>query len=271
LQITPALVYHATDRWSVSASPLLNLGYLQLDPLLVAAPDDANADTFASYPGGAHSRAAWGGGYSLGTYYRGDLWSTGASYKSTQWFQTYKFNTSDELGNPRTAEFDLDLPSTVSLGLAYHGFEDVLIATDLRYIDFENTDGYSQSGYAADGSLRGIGFRNIVVVSVGTQLTLTEALAFRTGYSYNDSPIPSDQATANAASPVIIKHQLGCGFSYRATRDLIFSAAYVHAFKNSVSGPIVLPSGTIPGATIRSTAAIELVSFGVTAEFGPRR
>jgi long-chain fatty acid transport protein len=271
LQIAPALVYHATDRWSVSASPLVNLGYLQLDPLLVAAPDDANMDTFASYPNGTHSRAAWGGGYGLGTYFQGDIWGVGASYKSTQWFQSYEFNTSDELGNPRTAEFDLDLPSTVSVGLAYRGFEYILIATDLRYIDFEHTDGYDKSGYAADGSLLGIGFENTFVVSLGTQLTLTEALLLRIGYSYNDSPIPSDQATANAASPVIIEHQLGCGFSYQATPDLMFSAAYVHAFENALRGPIILPSGTIPGGTIENTASIELVSFGATVAFGPRR
>jgi long-chain fatty acid transport protein len=271
LQIAPALVYHATERWSVSASPLVNLGYLQLDPLLIAAPDDANGDTFASYPNGTHSRAAWGGGFGFGTYYQGDLWGLGASYKSTQWFQSYEFNTSDELGNPRTAEFDLDMPSTVSLGLAFRGFENVLIASDVRYLDFENTDGYDESGYAADGSLRGIGFDNTFIVSLGTQLTLTEALALRIGYSYNDSPIPSDQATANAASPVIIEHQLGCGFSYQTTPDLLLSAAYVHAFENDLSGPIVLPSGTIPGGTIRSTTSVDFVSFGATVAFGPRR
>lgn len=271
LQIAPAIVYQATDRWSVSVSPLVNLGYLQLDPLLVAAPDDANADTFASYPNGTHSRAAWGGGFSIGAYYQGDLWNFGASYKSTQWFQTYQFNTSDELGNPRSAEFDLDLPATVSFGLAYHGFEHILLAADIRYLDFENTDGYRDSGYTADGALRGIGFDNTFVVSLGTQLALTQSLAIRVGYSYNDSPIPSDQATANAASPVIIEHQLGCGFSYQATKDLTFSAAYVHAFENALSGPIVLPTGTVPGGTIRSTASIELVSFGATVAFGPQR
>ena len=58
-----------------------------------------------------HARTTWGGGFSLGVYYEADNWSYGASFKSPQWFQSFRFNTSDELGMPRTAELDLDTPT----------------------------------------------------------------------------------------------------------------------------------------------------------------
>lgn len=271
LQMVPSLVYHVTDRFSVSASPLIDIGYLQLDPMLIAAPDDANGDTIASYPFGTHSQNAWGGGFSVGTHLQGDIWSVGASYKSEQWFESYRFNTANELGVPRSEQFDLNMPAITSVGLSYHGMEFVLVSLDVRYVDFEGTDGYNRSGFAADGSLQGLGFKSIIAASIGTQFVLTESLSLRVGYSYNDNPISSEQATANAASPVIIQHIIGCGFSYRATDDLTLSAAYTHAFKNEVSGTIDLPSGTIPGSTISSTAQINTLSFGATVHFGPRR
>src|SRR5205085_1011639 len=50
LQITPAAAYQVTDRLSVAAGPIVDLAYLQVDPGLNAAPDDANGDGFASFP-----------------------------------------------------------------------------------------------------------------------------------------------------------------------------------------------------------------------------
>lgn len=270
LQMAPSIVLHASERLSVSASPLIDIGYLQLDPMLIAAPDDANGDTFFSYPFGTHSLNAWGAGFSIGTHYQGDFWAFGASYKSEQWFTSYKFNTADEVGVPRFGEFDLDMPAIASIGAAFQGIENFLIAADVRYIDFENTDGYDRAGFAPDGSLLGLGFKNIFAVSLGTQLTLSDALSVRGGYSFNENPIPSDQATTNAASPVIIQHMVSCGLSYQVTEDFTLTAAYVHAFKNELSGTIDLPTGTIPGSNITSTAAINMISFGATVGFGPR-
>lgn len=103
VQIAPALVYEVTDQFSVSFSPLLDIGSLQLDPSVVSAPDDANGDKH-SHIRQAHILKAWGAGFALGSYYRvDDCWSVGTSYKSPQWFQSYNFNTTNELGQPGAA------------------------------------------------------------------------------------------------------------------------------------------------------------------------
>ena len=55
--------------------------------------------------------------------------------------EDHRVHTEDELGLPYVAKFKLDLPMIVSVGTAYSGFEDLVLAVDLRYFDCANTDG----------------------------------------------------------------------------------------------------------------------------------
>src|SRR6202022_470987 len=108
-------------------------------PAVIAPPDDANGDGFPSYPRGTHTRIAWGGGFQAGLYYTLENgWAFGTSFKSKQWFETFHWNATDELGRPRTLDFNLEYPTIVSVGTAYTGFERWVLATDLRYIDYKN-------------------------------------------------------------------------------------------------------------------------------------
>ena len=267
LQIAPALVYDVNEQLSVSVSPLLDIGMLQLDPSVISTPN-ANG----TYPPGMHSRSAWGAGFSVGAYYKAGDWGFGSSYKSPQWFESYSFNTTDEFGMPRTTEYNLDLPATVSVGTSYKGIDRVLLAADLRYLDFANTNGFGDSGFAPDGSLRGVGFESIVAVAMGAQYQLTDATAVRLGYSWNENPIPASQTAANVASPLTIQHVLSAGASYQVTDAFSLSLAYSHGFENSTTGPIVLPGGAIPGTSITSTTSVDMIIFGATVRFGgPKR
>lgn len=262
LQIAPALVYDMTENFSVSVSPLLDLGMAQLDPAVFADP------TGGIYPPGTHSRSAWGGGFSLGSYYKAGNWSFGSSYKSRQWFQAYQFNTIDALGNPQLAKLNLDLPSTFSVGTSYKGFDRWLLAADLRYLNFDNTGSFVDSGFSGTGALRGIGLDSIFVVALGAQYQMTDALSLRAGYSWNENPISNSQTSANAASPLIIQNTVSLGASYQLSDSFMVSMAYMHCFENSISGPIVLPGGVVPGSSVTSTAAADSLLIGATVKFG---
>ena len=100
LQIAPSAVYEVSERFSVSAGPTLNMALLRLDPGVFAAPDDANGNGFPTYPSATHGQTSWGGGFILGAYYAADIWTFGASVKSPQWFETFEFNSANELGQP---------------------------------------------------------------------------------------------------------------------------------------------------------------------------
>lgn len=264
LQIAPAVVYDVTDELSLSFSPLLDIGMAQLDPALFAVP------TLGVYPAGTHSSQSWGAGFSLGAYYETDVWGLGASYKSQQWFQPYRFNTVSGV-IAQTVEFGLDLPAIVSVGTSYKGIDGVLLAADLRYLDYNSTDGFGDSGFAPTGALNGIGLQSIFAASLGAQLQVTDAMNVRLGYSWSENPVTSAQTSANVASPLVIQNMLSAGATYNVTDDFSLSLAYTHAFENSTAGPLVTPGGPILGYNIQSSASVDMLTVGATVKFGGPR
>ncbi|MGD9858077.1 MAG: OmpP1/FadL family transporter, partial [Planctomycetaceae bacterium] len=158
IEIIPTVAYQVTDRLSIGAGPTLTLGELVVDPLLATAPNDADGSMIPRYPSGRGVRTHWGGGIQLGAYYETEQGvHLGATWKSPQWMETFRFQTEDELGLPAVGRFDLDLPMIVSLGAAYSGWENWVFSADLRYLDYENTDGFERSGYNPDFSVAGLG------------------------------------------------------------------------------------------------------------------
>lgn len=267
-QIHPALAYQITDRLSIAAGPTIDLAQLSLDPAVVAAPDDANGDTFATYPSAMMGKSTWGGGFVIGTYYRADTWAVGASYKSPQWFDAFRFNSADERGFPRSVTFQLDLPMIVSVGGAYTGLDRWIFAADLRYIDYKNADGLGTSGFAPDGALRGTGWESVFAAAFGTQWRISDTLSLRAGYGWNENPIPASQSFANMLSPLVLKNVLSIGASWNVTEDFILSVAYLHGFQNSISGPLITPLGAVPGTSIENTTWADSIVFGASIKFG---
>lgn len=263
MQIAPAVVFDVTDELSVSFSPLLDIGSAQIDPALFATPTPL-------YPTGTHSSQTWGAGFSLGAYYETDVWGWGASYKSQQWFQPYHFNTLTGALLPQVVDLNLDLPAIVSVGTSYRGIDGVLLAADLRYLDYNSTAGFGDSGFTA-GALNGVGLQSIFAASLGAQLQVTDAMTVRMGYSWSENPVTSAQVTANVASPLVIQNMLSAGATYEVTKDFSLSLAYTHAFENSVSGPIVTAGGPVPFSRMTSTASIDMLTVGATVKFGGPR
>jgi long-chain fatty acid transport protein len=204
----------------------------------------------------------------VGAFYKLDGgWNLGASFKSPQWFEPFRFNTVDTLGTPRRSNFRGELPLIASVGVGYSGFDRWLLAADFRYVDFGNADGFQQAGFDAAGATRGLGFRSTFAMAAGAQYQVTDRVSLRLGYTFNENPIPDSQTSFNVVSPTIIEHTLYCGASYNVSNALKLSVGYAHAFQNSIEGPLVLPVGTIPGTLIRSTVAADTYMVGATVRY----
>jgi long-chain fatty acid transport protein len=264
VQIAPTIAYALSNNFSIGAGPTLNLASLRVDPLFVASPNANGA-----YATGTHTRETWGSGFQVGVYYAlSCAWQVGASFKSPQWFDDFRFQTVDERGRPRFATFSADLPMITSLGVAYSGIDRLLLAADFRYVDFENADGFKQKGFDATGAVRGVGWDSVFALSLGAQYQLTDSLAVRLGYSYNDNPIPDAQSSVNVGSPTIVEHTLYVGGSYQLSPALTLSLAYAHGFENTISGPLQTPFGAIPGSAVKNTTSADLVALQVSVKFG---
>src|SRR5215831_305441 len=114
-QIAPTASYKVTDHLSVGFAATTDLGYLTADPLFIASPNPVPGTPFANYPAGTHTRTAWGQGFQVGAYYTTDVGlNFGASYKSPQWFEPFRWNNQDSFGRPRNDKFHFDYPMIVS-------------------------------------------------------------------------------------------------------------------------------------------------------------
>jgi long-chain fatty acid transport protein len=277
LQLAPTMSYQilgpgACDSgWcrslSVGFAPTVDLAVLSVDPALFGPADDTSRFGLPFYAPGTHTHSAWGLGFQAGVYATTDAgWNFGASVKSPQWFQPFSYY-SVSYGRPQTIKFHLDYPLIVSVGTSYTALPRTVIALDLRYLDFRNTNGFNRSGFAEQGAILGLGWNSVFVVALGVQYQLTDALSVRVGYTYNTNPIPDQQALFNIASPLIPQHAAAAGASYRVSNNLLLSLAYVHAFENSIRGPYVTPIGTLPGTFVESSAWADYFVLGATVQF----
>lgn len=264
LELTPTVSLQLTDRLSIGGGPTLALAHLEVDPQLLAIPN-ANGQ----YPIGSHTRMSWGGGFQFGIFYKMDNgWNLGTSVKSPQWLDSFHYQSATATGAPRDISYRFNLPLIYSLGVAYTGIERWTFAADFRYLDFGHTEGFKQSGYTGDGAVAGLGFRSVFALAFGAQYQLTDTIAVRAGYTYNQDPIRSDVETFNIASPVILEHTMYLGFSYQVSNALSLNFAYLHGFQSSLEGQYITPFGAIPGSTIRSTTSADSLMLGATVRFG---
>ncbi len=269
LQVSPTFAYRIDDRWSVGFAPTFDQASLAVDPACFSPPDDANGDGIATYPSGANAAKSWGMGGQVGVFFRGDAgWNFGASYKTTQWLQSFSFNSTDELGNLRQLKEDMDFPAIVSLGTAYTGFEKWTLAADLRYIDYSHTNGFEATGFRPDGSVTGFGWDSILVLALGVQYEVNDCLSFRGGYSFNENPISDADSSFNVLAPGIIQNHVALGASWCVEENWFFDLAYRHGFENSVAGPMAHPAyGSIPGSTVENTMSTDSVVLGFRVDF----
>ena len=268
MQFLPTVAVQATERLSLGFSPIVDLASLSVDPGVVAAPDAAGGTGFATFPALTHGTYQWGAGFQLGAFYASESnWNFGASFKSTQWFNSFQFNSKDQTGAPRNIKVLVDAPMIVSLGTSYTGFQRWLLAADVRYIDYRNTRPFSQSGFDSTGAIKGLGFDNIFALSTGVQFQATDAASLRVGYSFSTNPISNADTFFNIASSVIIQHGIAVGASYSVTQALKLSLAYCHFFENSISGPFLSPLGAIPGTSITSQASADSIIAGASFKY----
>ncbi len=264
LQIAPAVALRLTDRFSAGFSPTFNWTSLAVDPFPGASPN-----AFNTYPNGGHADSRWGLGFQCGVYWE-DCESglhLGLSYKSTQWLEEFKINSADEVGMPQQLQFDLDYPSILSLGAAYTGIDRWAFAWDVRYIDYEHTDGFREAAFDPTGAVTGFGWQSIWTTSLGVQYEICPHLYLRGGYAFNENAVEDAESFFNIESCAIIQHHLNVGFSWETPHDWTLAFAYHHGFENSISGPWYSPAGAIPGTQVGSELSTHTMSGAIYKKF----
>jgi long-chain fatty acid transport protein len=222
------------------------------------------------YTSATQGRSRAGGGFQGGLYYTiDDDWSVGVACSTPQWFDTYTFNAENpNNGHAARPSFGINFPWIASIGVGFKGIDRMLIASDFRFVDYRDTNGFRHGGFDSTGALRGVGWQSIFAYALGIQYQWTDDFSTRIGYTFNMNPIGGAMTTFNAGSPTIIMNTLAVGGSYNVTPQFKISLAYSHDFQNSITGPLIEPFvGRIPGSSIRTAATADVVYIGATVAF----
>ncbi len=265
MQISTTLACRVTDRLSIGLAPTFNWMSLAVSPW-PAAPPNANG----AYAAGNRADSRWGLGMQIGLFWEDPCsgWNFGASYKTTQWGDEYKINSVDASGYPRQLRMNMDHPAVLSVGVAYTKFQRVDLAFDVRYIDYNATDGFRTTGFdPATGAIKGFGWNSIMTASLGVQYQVSERLKIRGGYTFNENPIEDKVAFYNIHAPAVVQNHLSCGFSCDMPHHWTLAFAYSYGFEKQITGQWQSPAGPIPGTSVTSELSTHLATGGVYVDF----
>lgn len=264
-ELAPAFSLRLTEKLSMGVGPVVGMGKVTIDDNAFAG---LNAN--GTYPRGDGTRFHWGLGFQLGLHYvHNCCWELGVNFKSPVWFESLEYLSEDEDGLARRDEFDLDLPTIVTTGIAYRGFQDILLAADFRYIGYGSTDGLGDSPrYQANGAANGLGWDDVFTLNLGAQLQLTERLIGRVGYIYASELFDDSSTFFNLSSELSYRHSPTCGASYQLNDHATISAAYNYLISWDSSGPYVLPgAGAIPGSSVSTDFDAHIVTVGLNVRY----
>jgi len=278
LQVGFTWAYEISEKFSIGVEPTFNYAALQLEPNPTASPGPTG------YPK-TDKATSTGFGAQFGLFFdSGSGFKAGASYKTTQNFSEFEFkNTGAENNN-----FDMDYPSILSFGLGYSK-GDVDIAIDYRTVNYENTNGFEDSGWipATSGPAQGFpvvvagfGWENISIVSAGFQYKGIDKLPLRVGYTYSTNPIPDELTFYNVPATAIIKNAFQFGFSYEASDNMSLDAVYHYGSSGGkTTGQLLNPNfiqnfppyGAIPGSEVSYDMTTSMIMVGISYTFSKKQ
>lgn len=279
MKIVPAIALNVSPAFRLGFAANVDWASLAVDPMPVAAPavdpgpdgTPGTADDRAYYSRATDGDGSFGIGLQAGVQW--DVTGTvtlGLAYVSPQWFQKFQFGGVYENPNlpnynmPRTITFAMDMPAIYSGGLALRLMDNMVWQADAKYYTYEQTRGFRESGFAADGAVKGFGWKNIFSYATGLEFAPVDQIVLRGGYNYSGNPIDDALTMFNAPAPAIVQHHATLGIGYRFSRGFAIDAAYYRAFENSISGPMQSPAGPMPGTSVESSMSENSFLVGFT-------
>lgn len=248
LIFAPTLAYKLSPSQSLGVSPLIAYQRFKaygLQPFAAISSDPANL-TNRGYDD------SWGAGVRFG--YFGQItpvFAVGAAYStkiSMQEFEKYKGLFAEQGG--------FDIPENYNFGIAFKASPALTVALDYQRINYSdvpsvgnpsNVPGVGAGALGASSSSIGFGWQDVNAIKLGVEYQWDSRLLLRAGYNHSDNPIESRDVTFNILAPGVVQDHITAGFTYTLQGGSELTMAYMHAFKNSVSGPANNPNFPVGG------------------------
>ena len=278
LIFSPTFALKLNKDHSVGASLLIAYQRFKAEGLSAFygfTPNAANPFASNNYVTNRGNDSAWGYGVKLGWMGKvSDATTLGASYTSK-----IKMGKFDKYKDLFAGQGYFDMPQTLNLGIAYKVSPVWTLAADYQWIDYASIKSVANSSRTgADGAgtgianslgcdtCRGFGWSSVNVLKLGVEYQYNPALTLRAGYNRTDNPIQSRDVTFNFIAPGVVQDHLTAGFTYSLSKDSELTMAYMHAFKNSVSGASLF--NTFMGAGNNAQEKIEMYQNSLGIAYG---
>lgn len=193
--------------------------------------------------------------------------SVGLSLSTPTWFSTYSWTIHDANGNARTANFSINRPLTAQLGFNYALAESTHLVADLGYIAYGSTAGFDNTGYRANGSVAGLGWKDSYTVEIGIQHAVASNVVLRAGYNYCSDPIPASATFYNVGSPLHLSQNLSAGLSFSVAPGTTIDVSYTYGVDHTQSSAWYNPYGAVPGTNLTSKVGGNEFAIGTTFKF----
>jgi long-chain fatty acid transport protein len=148
---------------------------------------------------------------------------------------------------------DFDIPENYSVGAAFKATPEVTVALDYQRINYNKVRSIGQPMTAG-----GFGWSNVDIYKLGIDWKMNQATTLRAGYSWGTNPVSAPNAQFNILAPGVIKDHLTLGATYALSAESEMSVAYMHGFKNAVSG-----TGQIQGQPADVNIKMKQNSLGI--------
>jgi long-chain fatty acid transport protein len=253
LIIAPTLAWKFLPEHAVGVAPLI--GYQRfkaygLQPFAGISTSPGNL-TNQGYD------SSWGWGVRIGYY--GNITPTvsvGAAYSTKIWmgnFDKYKGLFADQGA--------FDIPQNLNVGIAWKVVPAVTLALDYQWIDYAGIDSVGNPStqapctfgaptqpacLGASSQSIGFGWKAVNVWKLGVDWAVNREWTLRAGYNHTDNPIQPRDVTFNILAPGVVQDHVTLGATYTLPGGSEITAAYMHAFENSVTGdtnPLYFPVG----------------------------
>lgn len=262
LLVAPTVAWKFAPNQSIGLSPIIAYQVFKAYGLgsFAALSQDATALTDV---GNDHS---WGAGVRVGYLWNvTETVAVGAQYSSrvfAERFNKYRGLFADD--------GSFDIPQSAGVGIAWQVTPEVRLGADYKFIDYASIEAVgnpsSKPGALGQAGGPGFGWRSISVIKAGVDWQVSEQWTLRSGYSFNQNPVRASDVTFNILAPAVVQHHLTLGVTY-ATGRHEFTAAYLHAFRGSVTGESRFVALGLAPAGTRETIEMTQDSLGVAYAF----
>ena len=168
---------------------------------------------------------------------------------------------------------DFDIPSTLTVGFAWHISKSRVFLVDVQKINYSDVKSVSNSasllgtscpgnGCLGGSNGAGFGWEDMTVVKLGYEWSNDDQWTWRLGFSQTDQPIPNREVNFNILAPGVIEQHVTFGFTRALSSQSDFNFALMIAPSSSVSGPNANDS--------TQTIELEMDQYEIAASYSKR-